>query len=223
MHHFINSYKKDALGLVSEKNFSDSIIISKNFKVRSKNIGESLAKINSFFFEYLQQYNLPIPEVIQKDGNKIIHQPIFIFPIKLKILNSVDKRNSQILRKNEFEHLSIPLFEFFVGDNLEHVVSDSHLISLNLCDANEVRMMLRIASKANAVLKSFFERRNFYLLELNSFFGKLEDKIFILGDFSPLGIFIKPIDNSESEINPYTVASTKLFRKYTTIIFEQLN
>jgi len=222
LNYFINSYTKDDLGLVSEKTFSDSIVISKNHRLRSKNIGESLSKINSFFFEFLQQYNLPLPEIIQKELVRFVHQPMSIFPFKLKVLNSVDSRNSVILSKKEFEQISTPIFEFYVGDCLEYFVSDSHLITLNLCDANEVKLMLRIASKANVVLKSFFERRNFYLLEFNCFFGKLDDKIFLVGDFSPFGIFIKDMENSELEPNPYKLTNSKLFGKYTAIIFKLL-
>jgi phosphoribosylaminoimidazole-succinocarboxamide synthase len=222
VNYFLSTYTDRINPEISTREFSDSIHVNKKLIFRSKNIAENLAKINSFFFDYLLQYNIPLPQIINKSTSTFVHQPISFFPFRLKILNAFDKRNSRIFLKKEFDQLQIPLFEFYIGEELQHFVSESHLLSFEIADANEIKMMLRIASKANVVLKSFFERRNFNLVEFNSFFGKCDDKIFILGDFSPIGLHIIPNQNLESAIFPNKILTSKQFRKYTDIIHEQL-
>jgi phosphoribosylaminoimidazole-succinocarboxamide synthase len=222
VNYFLSNYTSQTFPEISIKDFSDIVTINKKLKFRSKNIAESLAKINSFFFDYLLQYNIPLPQLISKTPTSFIHQQVSFIPLRLKILNAFDKKNSRIFQKKEFEQLQIPLFEFYLGDELQHFVSESHLLSFEIVDASEIKMMLRIASKANVVIKSFFERRNFNFTEFNSFFGKYEDKVFMLGDFSPIGLHIIPNQIEDQTINPNKILTSKQFRKYTDIIHEQL-
>jgi phosphoribosylaminoimidazole-succinocarboxamide synthase len=222
VNYFLSNYIDLNNDEISSKEFSDIIHINKNLKFRSKNIAESLAKINSFFFDYLLQYNIPLPQLVSKTSTKLIHQNVSFFRLRLKVLNAFDKKNSRIFQKKEFDSLQIPIFEFYFGEELEHFVSESHLVAFEIADSSEIKMMLRIASKANVVLKSFFERRGFNLVEFNSFFGKFEDKVFLLGEFSPLGINIIPIQNDGNFLNPYKILTSKQFRRYTDIFHEQL-
>jgi len=83
------------------------------------------------------------------------------------------------------------------------------LIAFDVCAVEEFKMMKRICSKLNAVLKSFFERRNSILTEVSCNFGKCDDKIFIVGDFTP-----KSLKISSENINPYDLQTTSKFKKY---------
>lgn len=218
-----HNYKDFKDGKISTREFTDIVQTDKKTRFRSKNIGELNAKINSFFLGYVQQFNIPVPLFEYQSPNVISHQTLELFPFGLKVLNVYDKKNSRIFLKKELEVLQVPLYEFYVGEFLEHFVGENHISSLELSTAIEIKMIQRIASKANAVLKSFFERRNITLMELNLLFGKSEDKIFLIGDFSPIKLKLLSESLINQSINPYKISSSQLLKKYSEIIYEQIN
>ena len=70
-----------------------------------------------------------------------------------------------------------------------------------------MKLIIRICSKINAVLKSFFERRNEILAEISCHFGKHEDKVLLIGDFSPASLKFFPKDDSVKWVNPYKLST----------------
>jgi phosphoribosylaminoimidazole-succinocarboxamide synthase len=90
----------------------------------------------------------------------------------VKIQNIAGKRISKIFGVREFSEITIPLYEFFLDDEEKFVLSENHLNSFLLLTNEEYKMILRISSKVNAVLKSFFERRGFVLATANLKYGR---------------------------------------------------
>ncbi len=79
-----------------------------------------------------------------------------------------------------------------------------------------LKLINRICSKVNAVLKSFFERRNFCLAEVTLGFGKHEDKIFLVDDFTPRSLKIIPSDKeSKKYLDPYKLDTAAEVKNYT--------
>ena len=64
-----------------------------------------------------------------------------------------------------------------------------------------------MCSKINAVLKSFFERRNLLLAEVCCIFGKNDEKIFLIGDFTPKSLKILPLDQESKWSDPYKLTT----------------
>ena len=61
------------------------------------------------------------------------------------------------------------------------MINKSHIIAFELATADELKVIERLASKTNAVLKSFFLRRKIKLVDFKLEFGRYKSKI-ILGD-----------------------------------------
>ncbi len=199
--------------------YEDNFYIDGKKKIKIKDIGKKVALTNAFFFDYLKEYHIPTAFHRQDSDNSLKFISTEDFSFKIKILNCSDKRNAKIFSLKEGEVLGLPIFEFHYGSGKESVVCESHLISFNLCSTEDLKMINRITSKINAVLKSFFERRNEILAEISCQFGKSEDKIFLTGDFSPASLKIFPKEKSEKWINPYKLSTATEIKKYTDHLF----
>jgi len=199
--------------------YHDSYIISDDKKVKVKDIGKKVALTNAFFFDYLKEYHIPTA-FLRKDGESALKFSTYQeYAFRIKILNTADKRNSKIFGMKEGTTLNLPIFEFHYGCGKESLISESHLIAFDLCNPEDMKLITRICSKINAVLKSFFERRNEILAEVCCHFGKHEDKVTLIGDFSPASLKIFPKDESVKWTNPYKLSTAAEVKKYTEHLF----
>lgn len=199
--------------------YLDNYHINDGKKVKVKDIGKKVALTNAFFFDYLKEYHIPTI-FLRKDGDTSLKFSVSQeFPFRIKILNSADKRNSKIFGMKEGTELNLPVFEFHYGCGKESIISESHLIAFDLCNPEDMKLITRICSKINAVLKSFFERRNETLAEVCCHFGKHEDKVFLIGDFSPASLKILPKDEAVKWTNPYKLSSAAEVKKYTDHLY----
>jgi len=199
--------------------YLDNYQIADGKKVKVKDLGKKVALTNAFFFDYLKEYHIPTT-FLRKDGeNSLKFTTYQEYPFRIKILNSANKRNAKIFGMKEGSELNLPVFEFHYGCGKESVISESHLISFDLCSPEDMKLITRICSKINAVLKSFFDRRNEILAEVCCHFGKHEEKVFFIGDFSPASIKIFPKDESVKWTNPYKLSSAAEVKRYTEHLF----
>jgi phosphoribosylaminoimidazole-succinocarboxamide synthase len=197
----------------------------KDKKIRVKNLGERFVSINSFFLEYLKEYHIPAAfvEINSKNTLKFLNHTRL--PFSVKVINTVDKRTAKIFGKKEQETLNFPIYEYHYGYGKDTLVSESHLIAFDLCNYEDLRLITRICSKVNAVLKSFFERRNEILAEVVCNFGKAEGKIFLIDDFTPRSIKIIPYNHEKNGkwINPYKLTTPSEVKNYTNHIFNLMS
>jgi len=194
-----------------------------NKKVKVKNLGEKFAAINSFFFDYLKGYHIPAAFVKLHNKNTLKFVKYTRFPFYIKIVNIIDKRTAKIFNKKENDTLNLPVFEIHFGEGKDSLITESHLISFDLCTNEDIKVINRICSKVNAVLKSFFERRGYLLAEASCSFGKYEDKIFLVDDFTPRSIKIIPFDKSNHVVDPYKFNTSAEIRHYTDHLFNMMS
>jgi phosphoribosylaminoimidazole-succinocarboxamide synthase len=205
--------------------YSDYFSNEQDKRIRVKSLGEKFASINSFFLEYLKEYHIPAAFVKTNGKNILKFLNHTRFPFSVKVINTTDKRTAKIFGKKEQEILNLPIFEFHYGTGKDTIVSESHLISFGLCCYEDLKLIIRICSKVNAVLKSFFERRNEILAEVICNFGKAEGKIFLIDDFTPRSIKVLPQNHDKNDkwINPYKLTSPSEVKKYTDHIFNLMS
>ncbi len=199
--------------------YPDFIEDDKKNKIRLKGLGEKFASISSFFLDYLKEYHIPVAFIKNDSKTSLRFLNYQKFNFYMKIFNAVDKRTAKIFNKKEFELLNLPLFEFHYGDGKDSLVSESHLISFEMCTYEELKLINRIASKVNAVLKSYFERRGVILAEMDCCFGKAEDKIYVIENFTPKSLKIIPNQMDNKFIDPYRITTQNQLRKYTDHLF----
>lgn len=203
--------------------YSDYFNNGSHKKLKCKDLAKKFTAINSYFFEYLNGYNIPTAFLEIENRSSIKLLKIQRFNFHIKILNYIDKRTAKIFGKKEGEALNLPLYEFHYGEEKETLISESHLLSFNLCNYEESKLMTRICSKVNAVLRSFFERRNLMLAEVNCYFGKHESKIYIIDDFTPKSMRVFAQDKNSKWIDPYKLDSSSHVKNYTDRIFNLMS
>lgn len=194
--------------------FLDSFDLMPQKKAKVKDLGEKAAFLHTFFFDYLKEYHIPVA-FTKREGNNSIklikYEPL---SFNLKILNSADKRTAKIFSLKERTPLELPIFEFHFGNQKQSLISDSHLIAFNLCSVEDLKMINRICSKINAVLKSFFERRNYVLAEITCIFGKFEGKVLMTGNFSPESLKVFPLAEHTKWKDPYKLDTAANIKGY---------
>jgi phosphoribosylaminoimidazole-succinocarboxamide synthase len=203
--------------------YSDYFTNGSSKKIRSKDIGEKFASINAFFFDYLKEYHIPAAFIKNVDKNHLKFIKHEKFPFYVKILNIIDKRTAKIFGDKEGKQLVIPLYEFHFGDGKDTLISESHLISYNLCSNEDLKLINRMCSKINAVLKSFFERRNLLFAEVCCNFGKCNDKIYLIDDFTPKSLKVLPLNNGEKWCDPYKLTTSAQIKNYTNQIYNLMS
>lgn len=207
----LKSNKKNLQDEIGEKIYQDkekNVLVTEYLdevrlndrKTRIEGIGIKIAQINSFFMDYLNAYNIPTC-YLKSLENKVYLNNHTKFSFNIRVTNSVDARLAELFDKKEGDSLSIPIFEFLVGHSDCNLVNESHLISFEICNTEEIKVIKRLCSKVNAVLKSFFERRNCFLAEYICSFGKDNDKIMLLNSFTPKYIKINTGSSSNLLIN----------------------
>ena len=200
--------------------YHNFFITEKNKKVTAKNLGEKTALLNSYFFEYLKGYNIPCAFVKKAEHKSLQLLNTSDFRFRVKILNAADGRTAKVFSIKHGSSLELPILEYHFGDSKESVITESHIISFNLCSYEELKMINRLCSKINAIVKSFFERRNISLLELTCRFGKFDGKIYLIGDFSPVSI--KALDSKKEENlpDPYKIETAAQMNKYSEYLIK---
>jgi phosphoribosylaminoimidazole-succinocarboxamide synthase len=138
-------------------------------------------------------------------------------------MNTADKRTAKLFSVKEGANLELPIFEYHYGRSKGSLVSESHLIAFDICTYEDFKKINRICSKVNAVLKAFFERRGEIVAEVTCSFGKSENKIYLVDDFSPLSLKIFPNGNADKWTNPYLLKTSGSMRKYTDFLFNITN
>ncbi len=198
--------------------YPDFLIADNNKKIKVKDLGSKFASLNAFFFDYLKEYHIPISFLKTQNSSALKFIKHQRFPFFIRILNIVDKRTAKVFSKKEGESLNLPVFEFHFLNGKDSMVTESHLITFDICTNEDIRLMNRICSKVNAVLKFFFERRNVILSEVNCFFGKSEDKIYLVDDFTPTSIKIIPQNTNGKWLDPYNLNTSAEIKKYTDLL-----
>jgi len=197
--------------------YTDEVEINSKEKVKIKNIGIKHTIASSFFLDYLNAYNISTGYKKVVD-NSILMNKHYRFPFYINILNILDKRSAKIFNKQEGQILQIPLLSFHFGNLADNLISENHLISLEQCLLEDIKIMKRLCSKVNAVMKSYFERRNTFLAEFNCCFGKEDERIFVVDDFTSLSLKVLQDNNNDTIINPYKIKTVEEIKNYTDFI-----
>ncbi len=204
--------------------YPDFFYPAKDRKAKVKDLGKKFAAINAFFYDYLKKYHIPCAYVKQTNDNSLVYIKFKELPFSVKILNSVDKRTAKLFAKKEGENLELPVFEYHYGTSKDSIICESHLIAFDLCTNEDLKIINRICSKVNAVLKAFFERRNETVAEVICNFGKYEDKIYLIDDFSPMSLKIFPNNGDDKKwVNPYKLNTSAEMKKYTDYLYNITN
>ncbi len=163
-----------------------AILTKDKKKFRYKTLAEDFTTINQFFFEYLNTFNIPTAFIARTDEKTLRFTSHDTLPFCIRVVNYIDPKFAGILGKSAWDTYAIPVLEYFTTAPAEEMISQNHIIAAGMTEVENIKTMNRICTKINAVLKSYFERRELALISFDCFFGKTQDKLLLCGEFDPL-------------------------------------
>ncbi len=169
----------------AEKTFPGFMKTGSGKKIRYKTLAENFAELDRFFLEYLGSFNIPVVFQKKADSTGLQFGECQPYPFSVRISNHLDHRAATLFGKAPWEQYPIPVLDYFYGDVENTQISQNQIISLGLAPVEDLKFMNRLCTKINAVMRSFFDRRDASLIRCRCAFGKCEDRIVVCGEFIP--------------------------------------
>ncbi len=179
-------YRSDKPDLLMQE-FKDQIETRERQKGRIGERGSVNNEISSYLFEYLEGFHLPTHFIRRVSPTEMAVKNTDVIQIEFLIRNAVSAQFAKRFGLKEGQDLPTPVIELYqVQDELhKQMMNDFHVFVLAMATPEELRIMNRIASKANAVLRSLFERRSLKLVEFTLQFGRHKGQLIICDEISP--------------------------------------
>jgi phosphoribosylaminoimidazole-succinocarboxamide synthase len=167
--------------------FTDTLPFDTAKKSTMKGKGIINSEISSFLFGYLQSYNVPTHFIKRIDDKSSLVRRLAMIPLQMMIWNTATGSLSKRLGISEGTVLETPVLEYYLKNaKLKYpMINDYHAFALGLCDRNDMSAVVRIGTKVNAVLKSFFQRKNLALINFSLEFGKSGHQVMLGDEISP--------------------------------------
>lgn len=142
--------------------------------------------ISEYLFEYLASYNVPVHFIRRLDDKSLVVHKLEMIPLQLVIWNVATEGLAKKLGLKDGTLLETPVLEFYLKNTKlkNPFINDYHAYTLGICDRNEINSIIRMGSKVNAVLKSFFSRKNLLLAHFTLEFGRSGAKVMIGDELS---------------------------------------
>jgi len=191
---------------IYEGDFEDQLILSFNDNMvdtdgnpqgKIKGKGAKNNDISSQIFEYLESYNVLTHFLSKLNDKEMQVKKSEILPLDIIAYNAVDKSLSKRFGLEEGSLLNAPVVEYYYKSEKlkDPIVNESHINALNLIGQEEIHYLGRTVAKVNAVLKSFFERRNMILVELRITLGRYKGYLLVGNEVSPDTCNFWKVDN----------------------------
>jgi phosphoribosylaminoimidazole-succinocarboxamide synthase len=148
--------------------------------------GESNNGISSFLFQYLESYHVPTHFVERYGPTEMLVRKLAMIPIEVEMYNIANVKLAKTFALVEGSQLEYPILEYYLkSDPLgDPMINEYHALALGYAQPDEMRTVGRLASKINAILKSFFERRGLLLASFKIEFGKQNNQIYVGDEIS---------------------------------------
>jgi len=169
---YIQEFKDDATAFDGKK------------KGKIKNKGMINNQVSGHLFNYLESYHVPTHFVKTQSDNSMVIKKLDMIPVEVVMRNIATGSLVKKYGVKEGEELEHPILEYYLKDDEKHdpMINDHHVIAFGHADQDELKQIQRFALKINAVLKSFFYRRNLLLVDFKIEFGRNKNGKIVLGD-----------------------------------------
>ncbi|MGP8330195.1 MAG: phosphoribosylaminoimidazolesuccinocarboxamide synthase [Methanosarcinaceae archaeon] len=167
--------------------FLDTIIEKDTgHEISGNGIGRFHTRLTSYLYDFLSGYHIPTHFIRATSDVEILVKPTTLLPFTIVISNysnSSLQRRYGVASGRKFSH---PVIEYFLRDTEqnEQLINASHVVAFGFLSPDESRLVQRLSSKINAVLKSLLFRRDLKLLEFQLDFGLHKNKLILCNEFT---------------------------------------
>lgn len=193
----------------------------RNNEIPVSNLQGNSLIISPQLFDYLKEFNLPL---IFKQSELSINRDgrYSTTGFYIKIYNLADSYIAKATGISILNPLNNPAHLIFMRGNPETPVSETILYSLGVTSPEDIRTITKFSYKLNAVMRSFFERRNVDLVSFISRFYTLGGKFFIDGDFRYDDLLLIPMTEDKKIVNHIKKSTSKSKEYYFNFITKVL-
>lgn len=155
---------------------------TKKGKIKSKGMVNN--QVSSHLFSYLESYHIPTHYLGPYADNAMIIQRLKMVPVEVVMRNIATGSLVKRYGVEDGKDLEYPILEFYLKDDEKHdpLINEDHILAFGHATDEEIKLMKRYTQKINAVLKSFFHRRNLLLVDFKLEFGRNKNGKLRLGD-----------------------------------------
>jgi len=170
------------------QHFKDDLTAFNGQKTGSfKGKGAINCAISTHLFNYLESHHIPTHLIEKSNETDMMVRKLDMVPVEFVVRNIA--AGSLVKRYNLKEGLELSstvLEYYYKKDELnDPMMAESLIIALDMATPEQVRTMNRIATKINALLRSYFERRNLLLVDFKLEFGKFDEDVVLADEISP--------------------------------------
>ena len=154
----------------------------KKGKIKAK--GTVNNQMSAHLFNYLDSYHVPTHFVKTVSDNAMLIKKLDMIPVEVVMRNIATGSMVKRYGIEDGKELERPVLEYYLKDDEKHdpMVNDHHILAFEYATADELKQIERFAYKINALLKSFFYRRNLLLVDFKLEFGRGKSGKITLGD-----------------------------------------
>lgn len=168
--------------------FLDQVVMPDGrLKAPFKGKGAVCARFSEALFRYLESYNVSHHFLSMEDEARMRVKRLEMLPFTVRVRNIATADLTRHFPVPEGQVLESPVTEWLFkrpGD-VAVPVNASHCLAFKLATEDELRAVDRMASKINAVLRSFFDRRDIQLVDAELEFGRHQGQIVLGDEISP--------------------------------------
>ncbi len=141
---------------------------------------------SALILEFLGSYHIPTYFIKKTDVKSMIVKDYVPIPIKVIIRNIAAGKICKMYDIPEGKILEFPIIEYYLKNEKlnDPFANEYHIYALNYAKPEEMKIIGRLSSKINAILKSFFKRRNLNLVDIKLEFGIIKEKAAVCDEIS---------------------------------------
>ena len=168
--------------------FKDDVIAGageKAVKIKGKGIINN--QISAHLFKFLDSYNIPSHFIDQPSSREMVVKKLKMIPIEVIIRNVASGEMAKKFGIEEGKELECPIIEYYLKDEerQDPMINEDHIVAFGHATTEELKEIHRLSSKANAILKDFFRRRDLKLIDFTLEFGRYDRRIYVGDEISP--------------------------------------
>ncbi len=177
-------------------------------------------------FAYLQSFRIPHHFIARHDESMLLVRRLEMIPVAIVVRNIAAGSLCEKYGISESRELEFPIVELMYRNRLLDypMVNESHVLAFGVSTPEEIRTMIRIATKTNAVLRSFMERRRMRLADLWLEFGRGNKDVYLADAITPDTMRILDSETGDLYdgsifrlgIGEYTEQYVSLYKRLTT-------
>lgn len=206
--------------LVVQEFKDETIILDSNKKIKVKDKGAINNAISAHLFQYLENYYVPNHFVKVYKDKQMVCKKLDMIPVEIVVRNIAAGSFCDRYKLKVGDELATPVIEMFLKDEKLNnpMINEYHAYAFELATTDQMRTIIRSATKINAVLKSFFERRNLKLVDFKLEFGRFKNQILLGDELSLDTIRVWDVDkNGELNSKTFDLLSGNAEKIYTEL------